>query len=94
MSSCSSVVCVHVRTQAAIKDGFAVAAGTPMDTSRARDVVGASRAGAAVDGTPALAADQTAYVTTGAPMPAGTDAVVQIEWARAHPAGGAAAICA
>jgi gephyrin len=70
----------HPPFPAAIKDGFAVTAGDVFDKYLRRDVVSASRAGAAAE-QPALSKTQTAYVTTGAPMPPGTDAVVQIEWA-------------
>ena len=65
----------HPPFPAAIKDGFAVAADSGAGT---RNVVTASRAGASAE-QPSLSPHQAAYVTTGAPMPPGTDAVVQIE---------------
>ena len=65
----------HPPFPAAIKDGFAVAADAGAGT---RNVVTASRAGASAE-QPSLSPHQAAYVTTGAPMPPGTDAVVQIE---------------
>ena len=76
----------HPPFPAAIKDGFAIAAGAG---AGARDVIGASRAGASAE-QPALAPHQSTYVTTGAPMPPGMDAVVQIESARQLPEGTAA----
>ena len=78
----------HPPFPAAIKDGFAVAAA---DGAGERIVVSASRAGASADAQSALASRQAAYVTTGAPMPPGTDAVVQIESVKALPEGTPAA---
>ena len=76
----------HPPFPAAIKDGFAVAAGAGTGE---RTVITASRAGAAAE-QPALGIHEAAYVTTGAPMPPGTDAVVQIESVRQVPEGTAA----
>ena len=66
----------HPPFAAAIKDGFAI---STADGSRDREVVSASRAGVSAATQPTLSLGQAAYVTTSAPMPPGTDAVVQIE---------------
>ena len=76
----------HPPFPAAIKDGFAVASA---GGAGERKVVTASRAGAAAE-QPALSAHEAAYVTTGAPMPPGTDAVIQIESVKQLPEGTAA----
>ena len=72
----------HPPFAAAIKDGFAVRAA---DGAGERQVVSASRAGAPAARRSPLAAGEAAYVTTGAPMPPGTDAVVMIEAASERP---------
>ena len=74
----------HPPFPAAIKDGFAVASS---DGAGERTVVSASRAGASASVQKALSARQAAYVTTGAPMPPGTDSVIQIESVAAVPDG-------
>lgn len=66
----------HPPFRASIKDGFAVAFA---DGAGDFPVAATSRA-AASDGPPApLARGTVAYVTTGAPLPDGADAVVQVE---------------
>ena len=66
----------HPPFAAAIKDGFAVRAA---DTPGSFAVVAECRAGASNDGMPTLGTCEAAYITTGAPLPPGTDAVVAIE---------------
>ena len=60
--------------RAAVKDGFAVKAG---DAGPWR-VVGAQRAGAPVEDL-RIDSEEAAYITTGAPVPDGADAVVMVE---------------
>lgn len=74
---------------ASIKDGYAVVAA---DGPGEYPVVGESRAGFldALD----LRPGQVAYITTGAPVPPGADAVVQVEDTEPAPAGAAAAATA
>ena len=64
----------HPPFPASIMDGYAVRAA---DCPGALAVVAASRAGAPTD--TAVGPGQAAYITTGAPLPAGADAVVQVE---------------
>jgi gephyrin len=64
---------------ASIKDGYAVRFS---DAAGPRDVIGESRAGQ-LDVSVECGAGQAVYVTTGAPVPLGADAVVQIEDTRA-----------
>ena len=64
----------HPPFPASIKDGYAVCSA---DGAGEFEVIGATRAGD--PGAPALAARQAAYITTGAPLPAGCDAVVMVE---------------
>jgi gephyrin len=64
---------------ASIKDGYAV---RHADGAGERDVVGESRAGN-IDEALECGPGQAVYVTTGAPVPRGADAVVQIEDTRA-----------
>ena len=66
---------------ASIKDGYAVRS---VDGAGEYELTGASRAGQGAKAAP-LSPRQAAYVTTGAPLPAGADAVVALEAAR--PAG-------
>ena len=77
----------HPPFPAAIKDGFAVRAS---DGDGEHDVVTAVRAGASAERGSELGARQAAYVTTGAPMPPGTDVVVQIESVKDIPSGNGA----
>ena len=68
--------------RASIVDGYAVAVARPSDTSRKGSfpVVAVSHATpAAENGQPTLQPDQVARITTGAPLPAGADAVVMVE---------------
>ena len=60
--------------RAAVKDGFAVKAGD----AGSRRVVGAQRAGAPVEDL-RVDSGEAAYITTGAPVPDGADAVVMVE---------------
>lgn len=62
--------------RAAIKDGFAVVAADPPRLPRR--VVGAARAGAPAPGL-RVGPGEAAYITTGAPLPEGADAVVMVE---------------
>ena len=62
--------------RAAIKDGFAVVAADPPGLPRR--VVGASRAGPPTPGLQ-VESGEAAYITTGAPVPEGADAVVMVE---------------
>ena len=62
--------------RAAIKDGFAVIAADPPGLPRR--VVGASRAGPPMPGL-RVGPGEAAYITTGAPVPEGADAVVMVE---------------
>ncbi len=64
--------------RAAVKDGYAVVAG---DGPGAYPVVGQATAGHAPDFV--LSSGQVAYITTGAPLPKGADAVVMVE--QTHP---------
>lgn len=57
-----------------VQDGYAVIAA---DGEGTYPVVGDARAGAGID--ISLQAGQVAYITTGAPLPAGADAVIQVE---------------
>ena len=70
---------------ASIKDGYAV---RHSDGAGVRDVVGESRAGQ-LDLSVECGPGQAVYVTTGAPVPRGADAVIQIEDTRAVAADGA-----
>ena len=64
----------HPPFAASIKDGYAVRSA---DGARDFLVVGASRAGHSDQSV--LAAGEAVYITTGAPLPAGADCVVQVE---------------
>ena len=64
----------HPPFPASIMDGYAVRAS---DCPGALAVVAAARAGAPTD--TAVGPGQATYITTGAPLPAGADAVVQVE---------------
>lgn len=66
----------HPPFRASIKDGFAVCFA---DGAGVFPVVSASRAAAADGPPPALKPGTVVYVTTGAPLPDGADAVVQVE---------------
>ncbi|KAL1527410.1 hypothetical protein AB1Y20_016078 [Prymnesium parvum] len=68
----------HPPFAASIKDGYAVRSD---DAAREYSVVGASRAG--VERRTPLGRGEAVYITTGAPLPPGADAVVQIEEATA-----------
>ncbi|KOO25125.1 molybdopterin biosynthesis protein cnx1-like protein, partial [Chrysochromulina tobinii] len=68
----------HPPFPAAIKDGYAVRAA---DGSAERVVVSEIRAGDAA-AQPELASGQATYITTGAPLPPGADAVIGIEEVR------------
>ena len=72
----------HPPFAAAIKDGYAVRSA---DGPGEYVVVGASRAGDQVP--EALGERQATYITTGAPMPPGTDAVVPVESVTVTPTG-------
>lgn len=71
--------------RAAVKDGYAVVAG---DGPGAYPVVGQATAGHAPDFV--LSSGQVAYITTGAPLPKGADAVVMVEQTHSFDAQGEA----
>ena len=62
------------------RDGFAVRAAEASAAGATLACIGESRAGAGFTG--ALAAGQCVEIMTGAPVPAGTDAVVMLEYVR------------
>jgi len=65
---------------ASIMDGFAVRSRDVQTAPVVLDVLGESTAGCPSSRTPAL--NQAVYVTTGAQIPEGADAVVKVEWTR------------
>lgn len=71
----------HPPFRASIKDGYAVSSSAPWSPDAVFTLVGSALAGGA---TPTLASGQRecVYITTGAPLPAGADAVVMVEQSR------------
>lgn len=70
----------------AIRDGFAVRAADTEPTFATLEIAGEVRAGAAFEG--ALGPGQAVRIMTGAPVPAGADAVVMVEHTRPEGASG------
>lgn len=64
----------------AMRDGFAVQASDLSQLPANLEVVGEIKAGAKSDDIPTLKPGQTAAIMTGAPAPAGSDAVVMVEY--------------
>lgn len=81
----------HPPFRASIKDGYAVRAGDVLSAGTELDVVGDSRAGCREP--PRIEAGQACYVTTGAPVPAGADAVVEVERTTLTGADGGRRVC-
>jgi molybdopterin molybdotransferase len=64
----------------AARDGYAVRAADVAQLPALLDVIGEIKAGAAAEEIPSLQSGQAAAIMTGAPAPAGADAVVMVEY--------------
>src|ERR1700722_1932817 len=62
------------------RDGYAVRAADVQELPATLDVIGEIKAGATLDQIPTLRPGQAAAIMTGAPAPAGADAVVMVEY--------------
>ena len=67
------------------RDGYAVRSADLAQLPATLEVIGEIKAGEKLDGIPRnIARGQTASIMTGAPVPAGADAVVMVEYSRQH----------
>lgn len=66
------------------RDGYAVRSADLKQMPAKLDVIGEIRAGERLNKIPAIAPGQTASIMTGAPVPAGADAVVMVEYSLQH----------
>ncbi|GAC1435550.1 MAG: molybdopterin molybdotransferase MoeA [Terriglobales bacterium] len=64
----------------ATRDGYAVRAADLATPPASLEVTGEIKAGASIEGRPALKAGQALAIMTGAPVPPGADAVVMVEY--------------
>lgn len=68
--------------RASMKDGYAVASSSTFSENQPFRVAGKVSAGSDASTLTPLARNECAYITTGAPMPPGSDAVVMVEYSR------------